>query len=482
MEGKERKLIHLDDKKISKRMKKVIGFLQEEIIGQDGAVEALVEALENYSSPARNRSRPVFSVLFLGPTGVGKIRVPEMLAKLLFGDPQAFTRITCSNLSDSSEIDSDIDDEAQAQEIEQLASYPALSQWNLDRHHHKYLAREHKEEIGRTIKRCQELLNVKQKAKEIGEEIRSLSDEIKNKETAMKELVLERQENFDDEAQKIDDEITNLQAEAALLEGKRKKMADELISFNKELSELDGVFKRLEEMCRFGWVYEPSNPPKNLTSIVVFDKIENSHPVLLNILLEIMETGQLQISEKQTTSFKNSFIIIIGKVIAEEIAEMSKHMGFQADSSHEVDSRKRDDVIRNSIIEKFREKLPSELTNRVNKIVIFQPLEPQHLIRIFKLLIRNLNDDLAKSKLPFGLKVDQEAMNHLVDLSVKKSEFGAQALEDCLEKFIRTKIARMVESDEIKLADTVVVKLEEVNGEKQIKFYKKDLDDQTLST
>src|SRR3989338_8959497 len=97
-------LIPLDTTLQSAEAKKILEFLRNRIKGQDLPLRSLADVIERRSSPFADLKRPIFVGLFLGPTGVGKTLVAEELARYYFEDPEAFTKISCAELSSEHEV------------------------------------------------------------------------------------------------------------------------------------------------------------------------------------------------------------------------------------------------------------------------------------------------------------------------------------------------------------------------------------------
>ena len=94
----------LDTKKRSSTSRHFEDALRQKIVGQDEAVQALVELYQVFSSGLHAPGRPVGNLLFLGPTGSGKTRIVEAAAEVLFGDSRALVKVDCAEFQHSHEI------------------------------------------------------------------------------------------------------------------------------------------------------------------------------------------------------------------------------------------------------------------------------------------------------------------------------------------------------------------------------------------
>ena len=78
--------------------------LREKVVGQDQAVQAVVDLYQMYCAGMQSPSRPIGNLLFLGPTGSGKTRIVEAAAEILFGDSRAVVKVDCAEFQHSHEI------------------------------------------------------------------------------------------------------------------------------------------------------------------------------------------------------------------------------------------------------------------------------------------------------------------------------------------------------------------------------------------
>jgi ATP-dependent Clp protease ATP-binding subunit ClpB len=97
-------VLHLDFTKRSIESQEFENGLRRKIVGQDDAVEAVVDSYQVFRAGLNSPNRPVANFIFLGPTGTGKTRIVEATAEILFGDPRAVIKIDCAEFQHSHEI------------------------------------------------------------------------------------------------------------------------------------------------------------------------------------------------------------------------------------------------------------------------------------------------------------------------------------------------------------------------------------------
>src|SRR3982751_1802569 len=126
----------LDPNRRSNDAREFEGALRRKIVGQDQAVEKVVEIYQMFLAGLNPPGRPVGNLLFLGPTGSGKTRVVEALAESLFGDARACIKIDCAEFQHSHEIAKLIGSPPGYlghRETHPLLTQEALNQWHTDK-------------------------------------------------------------------------------------------------------------------------------------------------------------------------------------------------------------------------------------------------------------------------------------------------------------------------------------------------------------
>jgi len=123
----------LDATRRGEATRELEAFLRSRIVGQDGAIESVVELYQIFTVGMCSADRPVGNLLFLGPTGSGKTYVVEVMAEALFGNPRAFIKINCAEFQEHHEIAKLIG--SPPGYIGHMQTPPLLTQEALARHH-----------------------------------------------------------------------------------------------------------------------------------------------------------------------------------------------------------------------------------------------------------------------------------------------------------------------------------------------------------
>ena len=171
---------------------------------------------------------------------------------------------------------------------------------------------------------------------------------------------------------------------------------------------------------------------RNPSSVVLFDEIEKAHPDVLNILLQIMEEGELSDAKGQTFDFSKSVIILTSNIGTEFFH--SKQIGLTKDElTKEISNTK--------LLENLKRVLRPELINRFDEVVTFNQLEKSDIEKILDIRLKELLGILKKQKI--DLIISKQVYELLIDKGYAK-EYGARALRRIVEKELVNNIAEIL--------------------------------------
>ncbi len=163
-------------------------------------------------------------------------------------------------------------------------------------------------------------------------------------------------------------------------------------------------------------------------SVVLLDEVEKAHPDLFNILLQVFEDGHLTDGLGNRISFKNTIIIMTSNIGARFIQKKAS-MGFQTQDSGQV-QRSVTDMVLSEVKRTFN----PEFINRVDEIIVFDPLSDDDLRQILGLLIEGLNRHLESRQLSIGLT--PEAVDWIIDVTCRDRTYGARPLRRAIQRYI----------------------------------------------
>ncbi len=171
-------------------------------------------------------------------------------------------------------------------------------------------------------------------------------------------------------------------------------------------------------------------------SVVLFDEIEKAHPDTFNLLLQLLEDGELTDSQGRKVSFKNTVVILTSNLGASEMMN-EKSLGFEAESSSKKNHSKNEKFARKAL-EKV---LKPELLNRFDGIITFQSLSKTEIGKIFDILLSDLNNRLLRKGL--NLKVRKSAKDFIIEKGYDAKN-GARPLRRAIEDLLEHKIAEEI--------------------------------------
>lgn len=178
-------------------------------------------------------------------------------------------------------------------------------------------------------------------------------------------------------------------------------------------------------------------------SVVLFDEIEKAHPDVFNILLQILEDGILTDAEGKEINFKNTVIIMTSNLGTSEFVS-SAQIGFK---SKETKAGLSFDEIRKKVIEELKKQMKPEIINRLDHIIVFNPLQEKEIRIISRLELEKLRKRLEIQGINFLY------FPKIVDFIAKKSlafDQGARLIRRNIQEFVENQIARMIVAGKIK--------------------------------
>jgi len=177
---------------------------------------------------------------------------------------------------------------------------------------------------------------------------------------------------------------------------------------------------------------------RNPYSVVLFDEIEKADFSVLNILLQILEEGEIADAKGRRVSFKNSIVILTSNVGTGELNQFSQ-LGFRSTSSDKI--KKAKERIRKTILQELNDFLLPELINRLDEIIVFNPLQKKD---IEKIILKELEKTkkIAKEK-KIDLDFNKKAIDKLVEISLDSRQ-GARLARRNIQQEIEPLLADFI--------------------------------------
>jgi ATP-dependent Clp protease ATP-binding subunit ClpC len=184
-------------------------------------------------------------------------------------------------------------------------------------------------------------------------------------------------------------------------------------------------------------------------SVVLLDEVEKAHPNILNLLLQMLDEGQLTDQKGHATSFKNAIIIATSNAGSADIAE-------RVGKGEQLESFER------PLIEKLIHKgeFKAELINRFDETVLFRPLNKKELAEVAGLMLGKVNDELSKQNV--AVELTNEAMQKVIEMGYDP-EFGARPMRRALQKTVEDAVAKKLLAGEAKSGDTIKLDIKDLS-------------------
>jgi ATP-dependent Clp protease ATP-binding subunit ClpC len=163
-------------------------------------------------------------------------------------------------------------------------------------------------------------------------------------------------------------------------------------------------------------------------SVILLDEIEKAHPDVYNILLQVFEDGQLTDGLGNTVDFRNTILIMTSNLGARHLQKRST-MGFQS-AAEEGTAKSLDELVLSEVKRVFN----PEFLNRLDEIILFNPLGDEELLRIIDLLVGQINDTLIHRQVQIVLT--PEARQWILEKTCADRNYGARPLRRALQKYV----------------------------------------------
>ncbi len=192
-------------------------------------------------------------------------------------------------------------------------------------------------------------------------------------------------------------------------------------------------------------------------SIVLFDEIEKAHPKVFNLLLQILDDGSLTDARGQLVNFKHTIIIITSNAGTAHLQQ--REMAF-THGKHHKQTRQGDQIehLRSQVMPALRDLFKPELLNRIDEIILFHALEPEHLRAITDLMIAKTQQRMSERSI--DLQVTDSARSLLVEQG-SDPVYGARPLRRTIQSMLDDMLAESILREEFTDGATVIVDVQD---------------------
>ena len=189
-------------------------------------------------------------------------------------------------------------------------------------------------------------------------------------------------------------------------------------------------------------------------AVILFDEIEKAHPEVFNVLLQILDDGRMTDGKGRTVDFKNTIIIMTSNIGARQLKDFGQGVGFgTAAKKSQADSHQKS-VIENALKKAFA----PEFLNRIDDVIVFNPLEREHIHQIIDIELRKLYERIKD--IGYDLKLTDKAKDYIAEKGFDK-EYGARPLKRAIQKYIEDALAEEIVNAKLEEGDSISMDLNE---------------------
>jgi ATP-dependent Clp protease ATP-binding subunit ClpC len=189
-------------------------------------------------------------------------------------------------------------------------------------------------------------------------------------------------------------------------------------------------------------------------SVILLDEIEKAHPDIYNILLQVLDDGQLTDGLGRKVDFKNTTIIMTSNIGVRQLKDFGEGVGFATQARQQSSDENNKAVIEKALKKTFS----PEFLNRIDDVVIFNSLSQDHIFKIIDILMKGVMKRLTT--LGFSLELTEEAKNFIAEKGYDV-QFGARPLHRAIQKYLEDPLAEEILSLNIKQGDVMIADLDQ---------------------
>lgn len=185
-------------------------------------------------------------------------------------------------------------------------------------------------------------------------------------------------------------------------------------------------------------------------AVILLDEIEKAHPDIFNILLQVLDDGRLTDSQGRTVDFKNTVIIMTSNAGAFKLQpQKTNTMGFAVNEDKQIKQN-----AKKIVIDEVKRQFKPEFLNRIDEIIIFEPLTDKELTQIVTLLLNDVQKRLAEMDIELIIKdeVKSYLLKHGTD-----TIYGARPLKRAVQRYLQDLLAEQLLQKNIKSMQKIIV-------------------------
>jgi ATP-dependent Clp protease ATP-binding subunit ClpC len=200
-------------------------------------------------------------------------------------------------------------------------------------------------------------------------------------------------------------------------------------------------------------------------SVVLLDEIEKAHPDVFNMMLQVLDDGYLTDSLGRKVDFKNTIIIMTSNIGARQLKDFGQGVGFGTAAKSAQSDEHSKSVIENALKKAFA----PEFLNRIDDVIVFNPLEKEHIDVIIEIELEKLYARIKE--LGYQLTLSTEAKAYIAEKGFDK-QFGARPLKRAIQKYVEDTLAEEIITTKISVGDEIFMDYKEGQTELSVEVHK----------
>jgi len=200
--------------------------------------------------------------------------------------------------------------------------------------------------------------------------------------------------------------------------------------------------------------------------VILLDEIEKAHPDIYNILLQVLDDGQLTDGLGRKVDFKNTMIIMTSNIGVRQLKEFGDGVGFATATRIQNAEENNKAVIEKAL----KRTLSPEFLNRIDDVVVFNALNQENIFNIIDILMKGVSKRLQN--LGFSLELTPAAKEFISEKGYD-SQFGARPLHRAIQKYLEDPLAEEILNMNIKQGDVLIADLDKESGKLKFDFQKR---------
>lgn len=188
-------------------------------------------------------------------------------------------------------------------------------------------------------------------------------------------------------------------------------------------------------------------------SVILFDEIEKAHPDVFNILLQVLDDGHITDSQGRKVDFKNTVLIMTSNIGARNIIDPKK-LGF----TNTVDKDRSYENMKKNVMSEVRQIFKPEFLNRIDDVIVFQPLDKEQIKQIVSLLANELITRI-KNNMNIEVEINDLVISYLADVGFDQN-FGARPIKRAIQSKLEDAFAEELLDGKFKSKQKVIINFE----------------------